>query len=107
MAAWAAEVRRSHEASSSPEGPPTGKAQLGPRLALDDRHSAAPDGPLLDPAPDADRAEQQRPAIASDIGDEPFTIAPDVPEADAIEQACPVPPRRGRRTSTDAAAAAG
>lgn len=46
---------------------------------------------LPDDVPDADRAEQEQPAIRPDVADEPITIAPDVPEADAIEQALPGP----------------
>jgi len=44
-----------------------------------------------DPVPDADRAEQEQPAVRPDLVNEPITIAPDVPEADAIEQALPGP----------------
>ena len=52
---------------------------------------ANPDALVPDPVPDADRAEQEQPAIPPDIANEPLTIAPDVPEADAIEQALPGP----------------
>ena len=53
--------------------------------------SATPDAPVPDPVPDADRIEQQQPAIPPDIENTPISIAPDVPEADAIEQALPGP----------------
>ncbi|MGH9152124.1 MAG: hypothetical protein ACRD03_06975 [Acidimicrobiales bacterium] len=53
--------------------------------------SATSDAPVPDPVPDADRAEQEMPAIDAEVEEAPVTIAPDVPEADAIEQAHPVP----------------
>ena len=53
--------------------------------------SATPDALVPDPVPDADRAEQEQSAIPPDIENEPISIAPDVPEADAIEQALPGP----------------
>ncbi len=53
--------------------------------------SGTTDAPLPDPVPDADRAEQEQPAIPPDIENTAISIAPDVPEADAIEQALPGP----------------
>ncbi|MFP5375504.1 MAG: hypothetical protein ACLGIO_01805 [Acidimicrobiia bacterium] len=49
------------------------------------------DAPVPDPVPDADRAEQEIPALDDEVEEAPVAIAPDVPEADAIEQAVPVP----------------
>lgn len=45
----------------------------------------------LDPVPDADRAEQDRPAVAPDFDNPSISIGAEVPEADAIEQALPGP----------------
>jgi hypothetical protein len=53
--------------------------------------SGTSDAPVPDPVPDADRAEQEVPAVAPDIENAPVRIAPDVPEADAIEQSLPGP----------------
>lgn len=53
--------------------------------------SASPDSPAPDPVPDADRAEQEVPAVGPDLENAPVRIAPDVPEADAIEQSLPGP----------------
>lgn len=44
-----------------------------------------------DEVPDADRLEQEVPAVAPDIDDEPVSIPIDVPEADALEQSQPGP----------------
>ncbi|MGI8685522.1 MAG: hypothetical protein ACR2MO_10620 [Acidimicrobiales bacterium] len=53
--------------------------------------SGTPDDLVPDEVPEADRAEQEQPAIHADISNEPLSIPPDVPEADAIEQAMPGP----------------
>lgn len=53
--------------------------------------TGTPDDLLPDPVPDADRAEQERPAIPPDVDNEPLSIPIDVPEADAIEQSLPGP----------------
>ena len=53
--------------------------------------SGSPDAPVPDAVPDADRAEQEVPAVAPDIENAPVRIPPDVPEADAIEQSLPGP----------------
>lgn len=41
--------------------------------------------------PDADRQEQEAPAVPADVEDRQVVIPPDAPEADAIEQALPGP----------------
>jgi hypothetical protein len=49
-----------------------------------------PDEPSSDPeVPDADAADQRRPASPDDAEDEPVRVRHDVPEADAIDQATP------------------
>jgi len=53
--------------------------------------SGTPDDIVPDEVPDADRAEQEQQAIALDFSNDPLSIPPDVPEADAIEQALPGP----------------
>ena len=53
--------------------------------------SGSSDAPVPDPVPDADRAEQEVPAVPPDVENAPVRIAPDVPEADAIEQSLPGP----------------
>ncbi|HET7488126.1 MAG TPA: hypothetical protein VFJ85_09365 [Acidimicrobiales bacterium] len=45
----------------------------------------------LDQVPDADRAEQDQPAVAPDFDNPSIFIGAEVPEADAIEQALPGP----------------
>lgn len=49
------------------------------------------DSPGIDEVPDADRLEQQAPAVAPDIDIDPVSIPIDVPEADALEQSLPGP----------------
>lgn len=49
------------------------------------------DSPGPDEVPDADRLEQQAPAAAPEIDNEPVRIPIDVPEADALEQSLPGP----------------
>ena len=41
--------------------------------------------------PEADSLEQRQATIPPDVSNEPVDIAPDVPEADAIEQSLPGP----------------
>ena len=53
--------------------------------------SSGPDAPLTDSVPEADRAEQEQPAVAVDVENTPVSIPIDVPEADAIEQSQPGP----------------
>ena len=44
-----------------------------------------------DEVPEADRFEQEVPAVAPDIDNQPVSIPIDVPEADALEQSLPGP----------------
>jgi hypothetical protein len=50
-----------------------------------------PDEPSTDPeVPEADAAEQRRPAVPRAADDGPVSVRDDVPEADAIDQATDV-----------------
>lgn len=49
------------------------------------------DRPGPDEVPDADRLEQEVPAVRPDVENQPVSIPIDVPEADALEQSQPGP----------------